>query len=174
MLFSHEPNFIPESKPIFVFFTEFQLNMLGDSININNCFNTEVLKWQWMVSMNELCFLLIVSIFGFLIFINFTNQIKLKPSLSQKLKLIFKFSTIMEQINVPLWTHMGHKGWRKDGKTFIRCYTIALKFWDEFNSNFVLSYFSSYSSIKIWHLYLKNVEKNNKAVHLRLVLTYLF
>ena len=43
---------------------------------------------------------------------------------------------------------MGYKGWRKDGKTFIRCYIIALKFWDEFNSNFVLSYFSSYSSIK--------------------------
>ena len=112
--------------------------------------------------------------FQFLIFIHFTNQITLKPSLAQKLKLIFKFSTIMEQINVPLWTHMGHKGWRKDGKTFIRCYTIALKFWDEFNSNFVLSYFSSYSSIKVWHLYLKNVEKNNKAVHLMLVLTYLF
>ena len=46
-------------------------------------------------------------------------------------------------INIPLWTHLGHKGWRKDGKTFIRCYTIALKFWNEFNANFVLLYFLS-------------------------------
>ena len=122
----------------------------------------------------ELCYILIISIFNFLIFIHFTNQITLKPSLAQKLKLIFKFSTIMEQINVPLWTHMGHKGWRKDGKTFIRCYTIALKYWDEFNANFVLLYFSSYSSIKMWCPCLKNVEKNNKAVPLSLVLTYLF
>ena len=78
----------------------------------------------------------------------------------------------MEQINVPLWTSMGHEGWRKDGKTFIRWSTIVLKFWDEFNANFVLLYFSSYSSIKMQHLYLKDVEKNNKAVHLRLVQTY--
>ena len=48
--------------------------------------------------------------FNFLIFIHFTNQITLKPSLAQKLKLIFKFSTIMGQLNIPLWTHMGHKG----------------------------------------------------------------
>ena len=40
-------------------------------------------------------------------------------------------------MNIPLWTQMGHKGWRKDGQTFIRCYTIALNFWDEFNDNFV-------------------------------------
>ena len=71
-------------------------------------------------------------------------------------------------MNIPLWTHMGHKGWRKDGKTFM-CYTFALKFWDEFNADF--AYASSYSSIKIWHLYLKNVEKNNKAVDLRLLFT---
>ena len=58
----------------------------------------------------------------FLIFIHFTNQVTLKPSLAQKLKLIFKFSTITEQINVPIWTHMRHKGWRKDRKTFTRCY----------------------------------------------------
>ena len=114
----------------------------------------------------ELCYILIISNFNFLIFIHFTNQITLKPSLAQKLKLIFKFSMIMGQINIPLWTHMGHKGWRKDGKTFIRCYTIALKLWDEFNTNFVLLYFSSYSSIKMWHLFLKNVEKSNKAVPL--------
>ena len=109
--------------------------------------------------LNELCYTLIISIFNFLIFIHFTNQITLKPNLAQKLKLIFKFSTIMGQINVPLWTRMGHKGWRKGGKTFIKCYTIALKFWDEFNANFVLLYFSSYRSIKIWHLYFKNVKK---------------
>ena len=114
----------------------------------------------------ELCYILIISIFNFLIFIHFTNQITLKPSLAQKLKLIFKFSTIIEQVDVPLWTNMGHKGWRKDRKTFIRCYTIALKLWDEFNTNFVLLYFSSYSSIKMWHLFLKNVEKSNKAVPL--------
>ena len=57
----------------------------------------------------ELCYILINSIFDFLIFIHCTNQITLKLSLVQKLKLIFKFRTIMEQINVPLWTHMGYK-----------------------------------------------------------------
>ena len=56
---------------------------------------------------------------------------------------------------------MGQKGWRKDGKTFIRCYTIALKFWDEFNSNFALSYFSSYSSIKMIPLSQKWGQKGN-------------
>ena len=80
--------------------------------------------------------------------INFTNQLTLKPGLAQKLKLIFKFIIIKGQINLPRWTQMGHKGWRKDRKTFLWCYTIALKFWDEFNSNFVLLHFSSYSSIK--------------------------
>ena len=74
---------------------------------------------------------------------------KVKTKLAQKLKLIFKFNTIMEHINDPLWTHMGHKQWRKDGKTFISCYTIALKLRDEFNTNFVLVCFSSYSSIKM-------------------------
>ena len=123
-----------------------------------------------MNCVNELCYILIISIFNVFIFKHFTNEITLKPSLAQNLKLIFRFSAIKGQINVPLWTHMAHKGWRKDGKTFIRCYTIALKFWDEFNANFVLLYFSSYSSIKMWHLYLKNVKKNNKAVHLRLLL----
>ena len=59
---------------------------------------------------NELFYILIVSVVNFLIFIHFANQITLKPSLAQKLKLIFKFSTIKEQINAPLWTHMGHKG----------------------------------------------------------------
>ena len=114
--------------------------------------------------MNELCYILIISIFNFLIFIHFKNQITLKSSLAKKLKLIFKFSTITVQISVPLWTHMGQrmkKGW----KTFMRCYAIALKIWDEFNADFVLLYFSTFSSIKMWHLYLKNIEKKNKAVH---------
>ena len=123
---------------------------------------------------NELCYILIISISNFHIFIHFTYQKTLKPSLAQKLKLIFKFSKIMGQINIPLRTHMEHKGWRKDGKTFIRWYTIALKLWDEFNANFALLYFSSYSTIKMWDFFLKNVEKNNNAVHLRLVLTCLF
>ena len=105
---------------------------------------------------------------------NKPSNIKTKPSTKVIFKLIFKFSTIKGQISASLWTHMGHKGWRKDGKTFIRCYTFALKFWVEFNANFVLLYFSSYSSIEMWHLYLKNVEKNSKAVCLRLVLTYVF
>ena len=130
-------------------------------------------EWIMLYINYFICYILIISIFNFLILIHFTNQITLKPSLAQKLKLIFKFGTIKGQINAPLWTHMGHKERRKDWKNFIRCYTIVLKFWDEFNSNFVL-YFSTYSSIKIWQLYLKNVEKNNKAVHLRLVLTCLF
>ena len=122
----------------------------------------------------ELCYILIISIFNFLIFIHFTNQITLKQSLAQRLKLIFKFSLIKRQKNIPLWTHLRHKGWREYGKTFIRCYTIALKFWDEFNANFVLLYFLSYRSIKIWHLYLKNVFKNNRVVHLRLLFQILF
>ena len=54
---------------------------------------------------------------------------------------------------------MGHKELREDGKTFTRCFTIALKFWDEFNANLVFLYFSSYKSIKIWHLYFKNDTK---------------
>ena len=61
----------------------------------------------------ELCYILIISIFDFLIFIHCTNQKTLKPSPAQKLKFIFKFSTIMEQINIPLWTHMGHKNEEK-------------------------------------------------------------
>ena len=92
--------------------------------------------YQWIV--------LHTNYFNFVIFIQFVNQITLKPNPTQNLK------------------------------TFIMCFATGLKFWDEFNANFVLPYFSSYSSIKMWHLYLKNIDKNNKAVHLRLVLTYLF
>ena len=122
---------------------------------------------------NELCYIFIISIFNFLIFIHFTNQMTLKQSLTQRLILIFKFTLIKRQINIPLWTHLRNKGSGKDGKTFIGCYTIALKFWDEFNVNFLFLYFLSHWSIKIWHLYLWNVERNNKAVHLRLLFTYL-
>ena len=46
---------------------------------------------------NEFCHILIISIFNFLISIHFTNQIKLKPNLAQKIKLIFKLSTIKER-----------------------------------------------------------------------------
>ena len=66
---------------------------------------------------------------------------------------------------------MGHKGWGKERKTFIRYYNIALKFWDEFNASFVFLYFLHYESIKSWHLFLKNVEESNKTVHLRLLFT---
>ena len=68
---------------------------------------------------------------------------------------------------------MRYKGWRKDEKAFIRCYTIALKIWDELNANFALLYFSSYRSIKIDTFIWKNMEKSNKVVHLRLLFTYL-
>ena len=61
-----------------------------------------------MDRLNELCYIQIISIFKFLIFIHFTNQMTLKPSLAQKLKLIFKFRT--RENLVPLWTHMRHKG----------------------------------------------------------------
>ena len=46
---------------------------------------------------DQLRYILIISVFNFLIFIHFTNKltlITLKPSLAQKFKLIFKFRTI--------------------------------------------------------------------------------
>ena len=46
------------------------------------------------------------------------NNIKSKPSTKVIFKLIFKFSTLKGQISAPLWTQIGHKGWRKEGKTF--------------------------------------------------------
>ena len=122
--------------------------------------------YRWIV----LC----IHYFTFLIFIHFTNQITLRKSPTQRLKFTFKCCSIKRQINIPVWIHLGDKGWRKDGKTFIRCWTIALKFWDEFNANFFLLYFLSYRLIKIWHLYLKNEYKNNRVVHLRLLFTYLY
>ena len=114
---------------------------------------------------HELCHILTVSIFNFLIFKHFTTQIILKPRLAQKLKLIFKFSTVKGQINAPLWMHMENKEWRKAGKTFTRCCTVALKFWDEFNDNFVSLHFSSCSSKIMWQLYLKHLGNNKKTVH---------
>ena len=102
--------------------------------------------------------------FNFLIFKYFTTQIILKPRLAQ-LKLIFKFSTVKVQINAPLWMHMDNKEWRKVGKVFTRCYTVALKFWDEFNENFVSLRISSCSSKNMWQLYLKNLGNNKKTVH---------
>ena len=77
----------------------------------------------------------------------------------KKLNLIFKVSQTKRQINISLSTHKGHKEWREDGKALTRCHPIALEFWDEFNANFVLLYFSSYRSIKIWHFYFKNETK---------------
>ena len=62
----------------------------------------------------------------------------------------------------PTWG-IKDEGW----KSF---YTIALKFWDEFNANFSLLYFSSYNSIKLYHIYLKDVEKNNTNKHFALAL----
>ena len=101
--------------------------------------------YQWIVIYTNL------SISNFLIFIHFTNQKSLKPSLAQN--LIFQSG--------PTWGI-------KDEETFIRCYTIALKPWDEFNVNFVLLYFSSYCSVKMWHFFLKNVEKNNKDMFINM------
>ena len=43
------------------------------------------------------------------------NNIKTKPST--------KFKTYI-QTYIPLWPHMGHKGCRKDGKTFIKCLAL--------------------------------------------------
>ena len=114
------------------------------------------------------------SCYNFMYFLK--HYTKLPWFYSQQLPslfLIFKLGLIKRQINIPLWTYIGYKRWIKDGKTFARCYTIALNFWHEYDVNFVLLYFSSYRLIKSWHLYLKNVEKNNKAVHLRLLSAYL-
>ena len=122
---------------------------------------------------NDLCCTIIFSVFSVFIFKRFTNQITLKQSLAQKLNITFQLSFINWQINISLWTCMGHEGWRKNGKPFIRCYIIALRIWDEFNANFGLLYFSCCRSIKVWHFYLKNLEENNNAVHLRLLFTYL-
>ena len=111
---------------------------------------------------------LYIHYFNFLILMHSTNQITLQQSL---LNLIFRVSSTKRHINIPLWTHMGHKGWKKDGKTFTRCYTIALKFWDESNANFVLLYFLSYRTIKNLTPLLQEYEEKNRqcikvALHL--------
>ena len=88
---------------------------------------------QWIILYNHY--------FSFLIFMHFTNQITLQQRLVEKLNLIFKFSQTKRQVNVSLWTHVGHKEWKVDGKTFTIAYKFCLyhcyKFWDEFNANFV-------------------------------------
>ena len=76
-----------------------------------------------------------------------------------------------QQINIPFWTHMGHKKNEERKEKLTRCYIVALKFWDEFNANFILLYFSSYRSIKIWDFYTKNVEKKKQGNALRLLFT---
>ena len=102
--------------------------------------------WQGMWLLHALIFHMTKPVvfyshyFNFLIFIHFIKQITLKQSLAQRLKVILKFSSIKRQINI------------------------------EFNANFVLLYFLSDSSIKIWLLYLKNLQKNNRVVHLRFAL----
>ena len=74
------------------------------------------------VSMNPVIYIFLISIIS----IHFTNQITLNQSLTQRLKLIFKFISIKRQISIPVWAHLWDKGWRReDGKTFIRCYTTA-------------------------------------------------
>ena len=57
-----------------------------------------------MYFLNELCYTLIISIFGFLIFIHFTNLTTPKQSLAKKLNLIFQLSSINWQIIF----HFGH------------------------------------------------------------------
>ena len=59
---------------------------------------------------------------------HFANLITLQQSLGKKSNLIFKVSSTKRQIDIPLLTHMEHKGLRRDGKTFAMCYTIALNF----------------------------------------------
>ena len=118
-------------------------------------------------------YILIISIFNFLIFMHFTNQITLKPSVAQNLKLIFNFSNTCSRYTFHFEPTRGIND-EERMKNFYKVLHHCFKIWDEFNANFALLYFSSYSSIKMWHLYLTNVGKNNRAVHLRLVLTYLF
>ena len=41
--------------------------------------------------------------------------------------MLFSNLTWQRDINIPLGAHMVHKECRKDGKTFLRCYTTASK-----------------------------------------------
>ena len=56
---------------------------------------------------------------------------------------------------------------KREWKKLYKVFTITLKFWDEFYANFVLLYFSSDRSIKIWHLYFKNVKKKATRQYIR-------
>ena len=88
-----------------------------------------------MYCVTELCYILNISFFHFLICIHFTYQRLSKQSLAQKLaqnlKLIFKFSWIKRQINIPRWTYMGHKEWKKGERwkafsnMFYHCFEIS-------------------------------------------------
>ena len=61
-----------------------------------------------------------------LLYTHFNFQFSCLPTFYKR-NNIFKCSAIKGQINVPLWTHIRYKGQQKDGKTFIRCYIIALR-----------------------------------------------
>ena len=119
-----------------------------------------------MHCVNELCYVLIISINNFLIFVHFTNQLILKQSLTWKLNLIFKFSSMMRQIDVPRWAQMGHKGWRENGKSLIRSYTIALKFWHEFNANFVCYISQIIGQLKNFTALLQKCRETQEGIYL--------
>ena len=72
----------------------------------------------------ELCYTLIISIFSFLIFIHFTKQITSKQSLAQKWNLILSINPNKLADKYFTFDMHGHKGWRMDGTTFTRCYTL--------------------------------------------------
>ena len=116
--------------------------------NHQNSFSTSITcitYWKNLARhyVNELWYIIIISIFIFLIFKHFTSQTTLKRRLVQKLNLTSKFSSIKRQINIPLWTHMGHKEWRKDEKTFIRHYRVYTDF-----SHFSIMHFFPDFSLK--------------------------
>ena len=116
--------------------------------NHQNSFSTSITcitYWKNLARhyVNELWYIIIISIFIFLIFKHFTSQTTLKRRLAQKLNLTSKFSSIKRQINIPLWTHMGHKEWRKDEKTFIRHYRVYTDF-----SHFSIMHFFPDFSLK--------------------------
>ena len=119
---------------------------------------------------NELCYTLIISIFSFLIFIHFTSQITSKQSLAQKLNLIFQLSSINWQINIPLGTHAWSmkKGWKNFYKVLYHCFKILRWIWCKFCS---VTFLMLQVNKKL--TYLKDVEKNNNAMHLRLLFIYL-
>ena len=100
------------------------------------------------------------------------NNIKTKAGTRIKSDFSIKLDKLTDKYST-LDMHVGHNGWRNDGKTIIRCHTIVLRFEMNLMPIFFVLHFSSYRSIKTWCLYLRNVEKNNYLVHLRLLFTYL-